>query len=178
MKFILIFLSVFAFSLDLSNKPLAYLFKNNYYSYICQNRWRYINKYFKKREDLLSIVAYSCIKKRYITYALDLAKAMRFTKLGRNNSNYIATLFNIKTLLRRYLIDKISLDGIELPYVADNNLGKVFFLIKKQNPKIEDNSVILKDGKNNIKVSIDLDKDLIILEFFNKDKLIKKEKYW
>ena len=141
MRFILIFIFVYAFSFDLSNKSLIYLFKNNYYSYICQNRWKYINEYFKKREDLLSLVAYSCIKKKYITYALDLAKAMRFTKLGRNNSNYIATLFNIKTLLRRYLVDKISLDGIELPYVVDNDLGKVFFLIKKQHPKIENNFV-------------------------------------
>ena len=175
MRLLLIFALIFS---NLSSKSLIYLFKNQYYNYICKNRWSYINKYFKKREDLLSIVAYSCIKKKYITYALDLAKAMRFTKLGRNNSNYIATLFNIKTLLRRYLVDKISLDGIELPYVADNNLGKVFFLIKKQNPKIKDNSVILKDGNNSIRVSINLDRDLIILEFFNKEKLIKKEKYW
>jgi len=179
MKYLIIFFSICLYALDLSNKSLAYLFKNQYYTYICEHRWRYINKYVKKREDLLSLVAYSCIKKRYITYALDLAKNLRFTKLGRNNANYIATLFNIKTLLRRYLVDNISLDGIELPYVADNDLGRVFFLIKKQNPKVVNNIVFLKDGNKNIKVSYSVDSDEIILEFLDKNNnLIKKEKYW
>jgi len=173
-----LFLFVSLYSLDLSTKSLAFLFKHSYYSYICKNRWKYINKYVKKREDLLSIVAYACIKKRYITYALDLAKNLRFTKLGRNNANYIATLFNIKTLLRRYIMDGISLEGIEFPYVADNDLGKVFFLLKQQQPEVKNHKVVVKDKNENIVISYNVEKDEILLEFFRDNNLYKKEKYW
>ena len=183
MKFISLFfvllLNLYASDNNLSNKSLVYLFKYRYYTYICLNRWKYISKYMKKREDLLSIVAYSCLKKKYITYALDLAKNMRFTVLGRNNANYIATLFNIKTILRRYLVDGIPLNGVEFPYVVNNNLGKVFNLIKQQNPQVKNNAVLLNNGDEKILVTYKIETDEIILDFLdNQGHFLRKERYW
>jgi len=178
MLFFAIFLNLYSAE-NLNDKDLIYLFKHKYYNYICQKRWRYINMYTKKREDLLSVVAYACLKKRYITFALDLAKSMRFTKVGRNNANYIATLFNIKTILRRYLVDKIPLNGVEFPYVIDNNLGKVFNLIKKQNPQVKNNAVLLNDGNQKILVTYKIETDEIILDFLdNQRHFLRKERYW
>ena len=174
----ILFLNIYAF--DLSKQSIVYLFKNNYFSFICQHRWQYINKYLGKREDLLSLVGYSCLKKHQLTLALDVAKALRFTKDGRINSNYIATLFDIKTLLIRYVYNnKISLNLINIPYSFDDDLGKVFYLVKIQKPVVKNNSFIVrtKDGKK-IKVFYDIKDNNFILSFYKNSKLIKKDTYW
>ena len=180
MKKIIIFLLFFnLYALDLSKQTVAYLFKNKYYSFLCENRWKYINEYLGKREDLLSLVAYSCLKKHQITLALDLAKALRFTKVGRNNANYIATLFNIKTLLIRYIEDNISLDDINLPYVLDDDLGKVFYLAKIQKPDIKNNSFEIDDKNGNIiEVYYNVKNNSFKLDIYKNSNLIKKEIYW
>ena len=167
------------YALDLSKQNIVYLFKNKYYSFICQNRWKYINKYLGKREDLLSLVAFSCLKKHQITLALDLAKALRFTKMGRTDANYIATLFNIKTLLIRYVKDKISLDSIDIPYILDDDLGKVFYLVKEQKPLVKNNFFIVQTKNNNkIKVLYNVKSNSFTLYIYDNSKLIKKELYW
>ena len=179
MKKIIIFLLFFnLYALDLSKQTVAYLFKNKYYSFICKYRWRYINKFLGKREDLLSLVGYSCLKKHQLIPALDVAKALRFTKMGRVNANYIATLFNIKTLLIRYIEDKISLNNVNLPYVLDDDLGKIFYLIKNQKPLIKDNIVYIKTKKEEIEVSYNMKNNNIIIKFYKDSKLIKKDMYW
>ena len=179
MKKLIIFILVLnIYALDLSRQSLVYLFKNNYFSFICQKRWKYINEYVGKREDLLSLVAYSCLKKHQITLALDLAKALRYTKTGRINSNYIATLFNIKTLLIRYVEDKASLDSINIPYVLDDDLGKVFYLVKEQKPVVKNSSFSVKTKKGKINVFYDLNNNNFILKIYKNSKLLKKEIYW
>ena len=163
---------------DLSKKDITYLFKNHYFSFICKHRWKYINKYIGKREDLLSLVGYSCLKKHQLIPALDVAKSLRYTKMGRTNANYIATLFNIKTMLIRYLLDKISLDDISIPYVLDDDLGKVFYLTKSQKPKSKNGKFKIKDKDKEIEVSFDMKNNNIILKFYKDSKLIKKDMYW
>ena len=175
---VMIFLNINLFALDLENKNITYLFKNHYFSFICKYRWRYINKFLGKREDLLSLVGYSCLKKHQLIPALDVAKALRFTKMGRVNANYIATLFNIKTLLIRYIEDKISLNNVNLPYVLDDDLGKIFYLIKNQKPLIKDNIVYIKTKKEEIEVSYNMKNNNIIIKFYKDSKLIKKDMYW
>jgi len=178
-KLIILILFLNLYAIDLSKQNIVYLFKNNYFSFICQHRWKYINKYLGKREDLLSLVGYSCLKKHQITLALDVAKALRFTKAGRLNANYIATLFNIKTLLIRYVEDKISLSLVNIPYILDDDFGKVFYLAKIQKPVIKNNSfyVTTKEG-NKIKIFYDLKNNNFVLSFYKNKKLIKKERYW
>jgi len=174
----ILFLNIYAF--DLSKQSIVYLFKNHYFNFICQHRWQYINKYLGKREDLLSIVGYSCLKEHHITLALDVAKALRFTKTGRINANYIATLFNIKTLLIRYVYnDKISLKLINNSYILDDDLGKVFYFAKIQKPIVKNNtfSVYTKTGEK-IKVFYDVKSNIFILSFYKNSKLIKKDEYW
>ncbi len=162
---------------DLSNKTIPYLFKNHYYSYLCLNRWRYINKFVGKREDLLSIVAYSCLKKHYLVYALDLAKNLRYTKVGRINSTYIISLFTIKNFLIRYIEDGFDIKTIKIPYIEGDDLGKVFYLTEKKNPKIEHNSYKLDVNDTKINITYDIKADILILNFYKNGKLIKKEKY-
>ena len=178
-KLIILILFLNIYALDLSKQSISYLFKNSYYSFICQNRWKYINKYIGKREDVLSLVAYSCLKKHQITLALDLAKALRYTKSGRINANYIATLFNIKTLLIRYVNDKISLNSINIPYVLDDDLGKVFYLARIQKPVVKNNSFTVKTKKGKIiKIFYILKSNNFILKIYKNSKLLKKELYW
>ncbi len=173
----ILFLNIYAF--DLSKQSVGYLFKNNYLSFICQHRWKYINNYVGKREDLLSLVGYSCLKKHQLIPALDVAKALRFTKMGRINANYIATLFNIKTILIRYVMDGISLNEISIPYVLDDDLGKVFYLVKSQKPPVKNYSfeVTTNKGKK-IKGFYDTKNNNFILNFYKGSKLIKKDIYW
>jgi len=129
MKRVLIIFFIFTilFSKDkLENKTLMELFNEHYYSYICSKRWNYINEYNNKREDLLSLVAYACLKKRFITPALDLAKVLKTTKEGRKNATYIVTLFLMKKLLIQLINDNIKIEYIKLPEIQDNSLGIVF----------------------------------------------------
>lgn len=163
---------------DLSNKTIPYLFKNHYYSYLCLNRWRYINKFAGKREDLLSIVAYSCLKKHYLVYALDLAKNLRYTKAGRINSTYIVSLFAIKNFLIRYIEDKFNLNNIAIPYIENDDLGKIFYLTKEKNPKVDNNSYELNLSNTKVKINYDIKTNELILSFFKNNQLVKKEKYW
>jgi len=177
--FVLIFIFSLSFGEDLKNKSLIFLFKNNYYTYICTHRWEYINKYLKKREDLLSIVGYSCLKKHWIIPALDVAKALRFTKMGRENSSYIVTLFTIKNFLIRYIEDNFNIKDIKIPLIKGDDLSKVFVLTQKVLPKVENESFVLKTNENLIKIEYNLEKGEIILGFYDKNnKLIKKERYW
>ena len=178
-KAIILILLFNLYALDLSKDNVIYLFKNNHYDVLCQHRWRYINKYEGKREDLLSLVAYSCLKTHQITPALDLAKALRFTKMGRINANYISTLFNVKTLLIRYINDNISLDLINIPYVLDDDLGKVFYFARIQKPPIQNNSFSVKINDNEkIEVFYNLKSNTFMLKVYKNSKLLKKEFYW
>jgi len=181
MKFIFVFIFIFSLSFgeDLKNKSLIFLFKNNYYTYICTHRWEYINKYLKKREDLLSIVGYSCLKKHWIIPALDVAKALRFTKMGRENSSYIVTLFTIKNFLIRYIEDNFNIKDINIPVIEGDNLGKVFVLTQKLSPKVKNESFTLKTNNETIKVKYLINTGELVLSFYDKNNnLIKKEKYW
>lgn len=181
MRILLIFLLSLFIKINadnLQNKSVIYLFKNHYYSYLCLNRWKFINEYVGKREDLLSIVAYACLKKHYLTYALDLAKNLRYTKEGRENSTYIISLFTIKNFLMRYIMDNFDISIINIPYIESDDLGKVFLLTKQEKPIVNKNRYILKDKNENIEVSYDIKANDIVIKFFKNKKLIKKEKYW
>lgn len=181
MKKVLIFIvfNIFVFANELVNMPLYTLFKKNYYSYICKNRWSYINKYIGKREDLLSLVAYSCLKKHKLTFALDIAKSLRFTKIGRINSSYIISLFAIKTYLVRYIVDNFNIQEIKMPFLKDDDLAEVFFLTQKKLPKVIHNGFILKNNNSFIEVNYSIKTNEILLKFYNKDKILqRKEIYW
>jgi len=179
MKYLLIMIFLFSLNAqDLNNKSIGYLFKNHYYTYLCLNRWKYINKYDGKREDLLSIVAYACLKKHYLTYALDLAKHLRYTKMGRVNSTYIISLFTIKNYLERYIEDKFDIKNINLPLIEGDDLGKIFNLTKKKQPKVDNNAYKINIGDFNVTVVYNIKTNDIILEYFKNKKIIKKEKYW
>ena len=177
---LIVFLSLFIkINADnFQNKSIIYLFKNHYYSYLCLNRWRYINKYVGKREDLLSIVAYACLKKHYLTYALDLAKNLRYTKEGRENSTYIISLFAIKNFLMRYIMDDFDISIIRIPNIESDDLGKIFLLTKKEKPKVNNNRYILKYKNENIEVSYNIKANEILIKYFKNNELVKKEKYW
>lgn len=180
-KLIFFILSVtILFSNDLSKISLTTLFKNHYYSYICLNRWIYINRYLGKREDLLSLVAYSCLKTHKLTFALDLAKALRFTKMGRINSTYIVSLFAIKNYLVRYIEDGFDIKTIKLPLLKGDDLAEVFFMTQRKLPKVSNHSFILKDNNDNlIEVSYSIKRNEISLKFYDKNKnLIRKDIYW
>ncbi len=181
MRIILIVLITFFINLhadDLKNKNIVYLFKHHYYSYLCKHRWEYINKYVGKREDLLSIVAYACLKNHYLIYALDLAKNLRYTKEGRINSTYIISLFTIKNFLMRYIEDGFDISIIQIPNIESDDLGKIFILTKKQKPQVKKGTFDLTMKDYNISVSYDIKTTEILLTYFKDDKVIKKERYW
>ncbi len=156
---------------------LIELFNKQYYSYICLHRWEFINKY-KNDEKLLSLVAYACLKKRYLTPAIDLAKVLRRTPSGRVNSSYITTLFFMKILLERYIKDKYDIQNITLPYLNNSLLSKVFFLTQEQLPKVKDDSFWVKDKKKKYKVVFDEKLNNLFIFIYENDKLLKKERYW
>jgi hypothetical protein len=166
------------FSKGLEDKSLIELFKGNYYSYICLHRWVYINKYQKKNEKLLSLVAYSCLKKNYLTPALDLSKVLRVTKTGRINATYINTLYLMKLLLIQYIKDGYDISDLVLPKVEGNLLAKVFYLTQQQKPKVLDNSFSVKENDKTYKVTFKEDINNIFIEIYKDGKLIKKEKFW
>jgi hypothetical protein len=173
------FFFTFIFALDkLENKSLIELFKGNYFSYICMHRWDYINKYNLKDEKKLSLVAYSCLKKNYLTPALDLSKVLRVTKIGRNNAAYINTLYLMKISLIRYIKDDYNLSYIKIPQIEDNLLAKIFKLAKKQNPIVNDNSFTVKDNDFKYVVFFKEDINNIIINIYKNNKLIKKVKFW
>jgi len=177
--FVLLIILNLSFGNNLKNKPIVFLFKHNYFSYLCSHRWEYINKYIGKREDLLSLVGYSCLKKHWIIPALDVAKALRFTKMGRINSSYITSLFTIKIFLIRYIEDNFNIKDIKIPSIEDDDLGKVFILTQKRLPKVKNGSFILKTDRGFIKTEYKIKRGEIILTFYDKNnKLIKKERYW
>ena len=181
MRILLIFSFFFSmlFSADkLENKNLLELFKGKYYSYICLHRWIYINKYERKNEKLLSLVAYACLKKNYLTPALDLSKVLRLTKIGRTNATYINTLFLIKLLTVRYIKDNYSISEINIPKIEDNLLAKVFYLAQQQKPQVKDNSFVVKDNYYTYSVFFKEDINNIIIDLYQNGKFIKKVKFW
>jgi len=163
----------FSFSKDLS---LPVLFKKGFYSQICNKRWDYINKYVNKREDLLSVVAYSCLKKGYLIPALDLAKVLKKTRIGRKNATYITTLFLMKKLILDILLDDIKRNDIKLPEIKDNLLGIVFAYIINGKYKKEKNHIIIIDKNRkfiisktkhyNIKIKMYVDNNLTKRKIF------------
>jgi hypothetical protein len=143
------------------------------------HRWIYINKYEKKDEKLLSLVAYSCLKKHYLTPALDLAKVLRVTKIGRTNATYINTLFLIKLLTERYIKDDYPIQDINIPKIEDSLLAKVFYLAQKQKPKIINGSYFeVTDNGLKYRVIFSQDINNIIIKTFKNSQMIKKDKYW
>ncbi len=174
---VLIFLSTL-FGDNLEKMSLMQLFKNKYYSYICMHRWIYINKYEKKNEKLLSVVAYACLKKHFLTPALDLSKVLRITKAGRINATYIDTLFLIKLLIVRYIYDDYNISQLKIPDVEGSLLAKVFYLAQKQHPKVTENSFEVSDANNTYIVTFKQDINNIIITTLQNGKVIKKDKYW
>jgi hypothetical protein len=142
------------------------------------NRWVFIDKYSQKREDLLALVAYSCLKKHYLTPALDLAKILRTTKDGRINATYLDTLFLVKLLIIRYIEDGYDLNSVSFPHLEGDDLGKVFYLIKKEKPKPQGNSVVVKGKKYTYKITFVSKVNNLVLDVYENGKLVKKEKYW
>jgi hypothetical protein len=172
-KIIFIFLFTFLFS----NDSLNIAFKKGYYSKICMNRWIYINKYVNKREDLLSLVAYACLKKKYLTPALDLAKVLKVTTIGRKNATYITTLFLMKKLILEFIFDNLNIENIKLPVIKDDLLGKVFYNIQNKNFLKDGNKIIIE--KKNKKFIIYPNKNYnIVIEIFTDNKLDEKVIYW
>ena len=171
---ILIIFSTFIFAEEMS---LPLLFKKGFYTQICTDRWKYINKYVNKREDLLSIVAYSCLKKGYLVPALDLAKVLKTTSMGRTNATYISTLFLMKKLILQYLFDDFDLKTIKIPKINDNLLGVVFNYLSSKTYKKDKNSVTIIDRNKKFIVSTTKNYNLVI-EIYENNKLIKKVKYW
>jgi hypothetical protein len=173
-KIVLFFFVIFLFS---DENSLIVAFQKGYYSKICTDRWKYINKYINKREDLLSIAAYACLKKRYLTPALDLAKVLKKTKLGRSNATYITTLFLMKKLILELIFDDLDLKNIKLPVIKDNLLGKSFYNIEQNNFLKENKKIIINDHNKTIILYPNKNYNLII-EVKKDNKLIKKEIYW
>jgi len=180
MRYILIFFIFFSiiFAENQNNMSLIELYKKNYYKYICMNRWKFIKMYLRKDEKILSLVAYACLKINYITPALDLSKEMRFTKIGRNNGLYIDELFTIKLLIIRYIVDNYDLSAISLPEIRDNFLARIFYLIKKQKPKVKNNMLKLFEDNKSYIVTYNKDTNEIIIKIYLNNNLLKKVRYW
>ena len=165
-------LSVFVFA----NNTLLELYKKKRYLYICHKRWRYINKY-SNNEELLFLVASSCLKNGYIIPALDVSKFLKNTKKGRKNATYIATLFLMKKLIIQIIEDNLNISSIKLPLIKDHILGQIYNQIQNSNFKIKDNKLIVKIDKKIFEVSLNKEKNLLIEIFLNK-KLIAKKSIW
>ena len=177
MILVIFFFSILFSSENLKNMNLLELFNKKYYTYICNRRWQYINKYHNKREDLLSLVAYACLKKRYLTPALDLAKVLKVTKEGRKNATYIVTLFLMKKLIMQIINDNMSIGNIKLPQITDNTLGIVFSFIEKNLFERKDKTLIIKNGNTVYKVKVSGDYNIVIDVLINNE-LKKREFYW
>ena len=165
------------FSLDMKTMSLIDLFNNHYYSYICNKRWFYINKFINKREDLLSLVAYSCLKKGNLVPALDIAKVLKNTKEGRKNATYIATLFLMKKLIIQVISDKLDISSIKLPIIKDYTLGQVYSLLQTNKYQVDNKKLILKHNNFLYEILLTEKGDLSIKTFKN-NTLIKKESIW
>jgi len=168
----------FATNENLKNMDLITLFKNNYYSYICNNRWNYINKYVNKNEKLLSLVLYACLKKRYLTPALDIAKVLTVTKEGRTNATYITTLFLMKKLLIQILNGDLTIGNLNLPIIKDNTLGIVFYQIEHNNYKLQDKKIFTNFNNKKFITYISDDNNIVIETYDKNNNLIKREFYW
>jgi hypothetical protein len=177
LKKIIISLCIFSAILFSKDIPLNLAFERGYYSKICMNRWYYINKYVNKREDLLSLVAYACLKKRYLTPALDLAKVLKTTPVGRKNATYITTLFLMKKLILQYIFDNIDLRNIKLPIIKDDLLGKVFCKIQNGNFLKERNTIFIKENNKEFVVYPNKNYNIVIKIYIN-NILNKKVIYW
>jgi len=173
---VLIFFIFFTFVWG-ESMSLPELFKKGLYLQICHKRWDYINKYANKREDLLSMVAYSCIKKGDIIPALDVAKVLKTTPKGRTNAVYITTLFFMKTLILKYMFDDFDIKSIKLPEIKDNLLGIVFADLTSKKVQKEHNRVIIFDKNKKFVLSLTKTSDLAI-KIYKNNKFIKEEKFW
>ena len=177
--FIIFAVSLFARSnKSLKNVSVVDLFKLKEYKYICDHRWHYINRYELKREDILSLVAYSCLKVHYLTPALDLAKVLRVTKEGRINATYINTLYLMKLLLIQYLYNENALLDVKLPEISNDMLAHVFYLVQKQKPDVKDLKTEVSDEEKTYKIKYKPSINDIIIDIYKDGKKIKKEMYW
>ena len=168
---------IFANQDNLKNMSLIELFNKKYYSYICERRWEFINHYNNKREDLLSLVAYSCLKKRYITPALDLAKVLKVTKEGRKNATYIVTLFLMKKLIMQIINDDIEINNIKLPTITDNELGKMFLFIQEGKYEKNGDKLIIKNNDFIYKIWLSK-RNNVVIDIIKNGQLQKREYYW
>ena len=177
--FIVFFKLLFSAENKLENKPLLELFNQKYYSYICDKRWEFINKYNNKREDLLSLVAYACLKKRYLTPALDLAKVLKATKEGRKNATYIVTLYLMKKLIIQIINDDLRIESIKLPRITDNKLGEAFIFIENGNYKKKNKTIEIFDKKNQLLYKVRISKkNNVVIDIIKNGQLEKREYYW
>ena len=183
-KLFALVLTIFAVSLfaktnkSLKNVSVVDLFKQKEYKYICDHRWHYINKYELKREDILSLVAYSCLKVHFLTPALDLAKVLRITKEGRINATYINTLYLMKLLLIQYLYNENALLDVKLPEISNDLLAHVFYLVQKQKPAVNKLKTSVTDGNKTYEIYFKPTINDIIIDIYQNGKKIKKEMYW
>ena len=140
MKKLLLILPIFIFAFNIKQEYLS----QNYES-VCKYG---INHFQKHNENFLSLIGYACIKSDNLFYLPAIINNLKYTKNGRKNSIYFATLLLEKKLLASFVLDNININYFRFP-LLNHPISIVITNIINKNYKKE-NGILIINYKNKI----------------------------
>ncbi len=161
---------ILLFFVTLSYAGIVEDFMNKKYAKICN--FNNIRTYLKD-EKMLSIIGVSCVRSDKLFLLPFIVNKLKKTSYGRKNAIYFITIFMEKKLLYSYLFDDFDISSFSFPK-TDYILSIVFDAVKNKKYVRKDNFIIVND--KNISYYIYKKNDKMIIDKFEKDKLIKR--YW
>jgi len=167
MKKLLLILPIFIFAFNI---------KQEYFSHNYQSVCKYgMNHFQKHNENLLSFIGYSCIKSDNLFYLPTIINNLKYTKEGRKNSIYFATLLLEKKLLLSYILDNTDISYFRFP-LLDHPISIVITNIINKNYKTE-NNIFTVNYKNKVyKVYGEKNSSKVFINVYQDNNLI--ETHW
>ena len=167
MKKLLLIFPIFIFAFNIKKEYLAH----NYES-VCKYGMNHLNK---KDENLVSFIGYSCIKSDNLFYLPIIINNLKYTKEGRKNSIYFATLLLEKKLLSSYILDNTNITYFRFP-LLDHPISIIITNIINKNYKKENGKIIVNYKDKIYKVYGDINNSKVFIDVYQNNNLI--ETHW
>ena len=167
MKKLLLILPIFIFAFNIKQEYLSQNYEN-----VCKYG---ILHFQKHNENFLSLIGYACIKSDNLFYLPAIINNLKYTKDGRKNSIYFATLLLEKKLLSSYILDNTNISYFRFP-LLDHPISIVITNIINKNYKKENNTLIIKYKNKTYKVYGNKHSSKVFIDIYQNNML--QQSHW
>ena len=176
MFFLLLFSALFLFA-KVEKEDVYNAYKNKNFTQSCKLGMSILGRE-KRDENFVSVVGLSCINADMIDTAVNSAKYLKATAIGRNNASYIASIFLIKKLLLQFMFNDTDISTLSLPK-SDHVLSIVFENVSQKKYKIVEGVYFVTQGEYTYSLSKTIDTyNKIVIRKFKGLHPLEQHIYW